>query len=77
MARRPNLAAIDLKNPSKQPPPDADRGRKRASTLRLPPETWHRLRILAAVRNTSQLAIVEEALTQYFARNPLPDGLGL
>jgi hypothetical protein len=46
-----------------------DGGGKRAGTIRLPPEDWRRLRIMAAVRDTSMLEIVHLALTEWFERN--------
>jgi len=41
-------------------------------TIRLPPEDWRRLPIMAAVRGTSMLEIVHQALTAWFERNQLP-----
>lgn len=81
MAKRPNLAAVDLKAGSKPAagnaaPKEHARGRK-AQTLRLPPEYWRKLRIAAAIRDTSQIAIVQQALDQWFERNPLPENLGI
>jgi hypothetical protein len=77
MARRPNLSAVDLKDTGKPAAAkEHARGRK-AQTLRLPPEYWRRLRIAAAVLDTSQIAIVQQALDDWFARNPLPSNLGM
>jgi predicted HicB family RNase H-like nuclease len=78
MARRPNLSAVDLKDTSTQRPAPAEPARtSKAQTLRLPPEYWRRLRIAAAIQDTSQIAIVQKALDDWFARNPLPPGLGV
>jgi hypothetical protein len=84
MAKRPNLAAVDL-TPTKRigrPPklpgsPEPDRGGKKAGTVRLPPEDWRRLRVQAALLDTSQLELVHRALHEWFERNPLPPGVKL
>jgi hypothetical protein len=84
MARRPSRAAVDLTASPKRPvgrprkpadAPEPDRGGKRAGTIRLPPEDWRRLRIMAAVRDTSMLEIVHLALTEWFERNQWPPKL--
>ena len=38
----------------------------------MPPEDWRRPPIMAAVRETSMLEIVHQALTAWFERNQLP-----
>jgi len=76
MARRPNLSAVDLSDTSKPAPTEHAKGRK-AQTLRLPPQYWRKLRIAAAVMETSQVAIAQQALNEWFARHPLPTDLGL
>jgi hypothetical protein len=75
MAKRPNLSSVDLTG-TQRPPTEPARNSK-AQTLRLPPEYWRRLRIAAAIQDTSQIAIVQKALDDWFERNPLPSGLGL
>jgi len=78
MAKRPNLAAVPLKDTSTQRPDTAEPTRNsKAQTLRLPPEYWRRLRIAAAIQDASQVAIVQKALDDWFSRNPLPPGLGV
>ena len=77
MAKRgPNLATVDLKAARPAAPPKEHARGKRASTLRLPPEQWRQLRIAAAIRNTSSQALVQLAVAEWFARNPLPANLG-
>lgn len=65
MARRPNLAALDLKEVGKRPPEERDDG-KAAQTLRLPPEYWRRLRVLAAMRDTTMVGLVQVSLDEFF-----------
>jgi hypothetical protein len=72
---RPNLAAVDLTGPAEAaPPPEAERNSK-AQTLRLPPRYWRYLRIKAALQDTSQVAILQRALDDLMAREPLPPGI--
>jgi predicted HicB family RNase H-like nuclease len=78
MAKRPNLSAVDLKDTSTQRAAPAEPARNsKAQTLRLPPEYWRRLRIAAAIADTSQISIVQKALDDWFKHNPLPSGLDL
>jgi len=75
MAKRPNLAAVDLtRRAGGEPPREHAPGRK-AQTLRLPPEYWRKLRIAAALQDTTQVAIVTQALDAWFLKNPLPAGV--
>jgi len=75
MAKRPNLGTVDpTRRRGGEPPREHAAGRK-AQTLRLPPEYWRRLRIAAALKDTTQVAIVVEALDAWFAKNPLPAGV--
>ena len=67
MARRPNLAAVDLKEDTKQPAQNRDDG-KEAQTLRLPAEYWHRARILAAMRRTTMVGLVQIGLDEVFKK---------
>jgi hypothetical protein len=66
MARRPNLAAVDLKENAK-PAQTRDDG-KEAQTLRLPAEYWHRARILAAMRRTTMVGLVQIGLDEVFKK---------
>jgi hypothetical protein len=66
MARRPNLAAVDLKE-SVRPAQTRDDG-KEAQTLRLPAEYWHRARILAAMRRTTMVGLVQIGLDEVFKK---------
>jgi hypothetical protein len=81
MAKRPNLAvaAGDLTEaePRKRGRPrNAEPGRKgQATTMRLEPETIHRLRIAAAINKTTSQKIIEEAVADWFKRHPLPPGI--
>jgi transposase len=77
MAKRPNLASVDLiDQPRRRPgrPRVENPESRRAQTLRLPDEYWHRLRISAALRKTTGVAIVRQALDDWFQRYPLPPG---
>jgi hypothetical protein len=67
MARRPNLAAVDLK---KEPGKAASKERPgmRAQTLRLPADYWFRLRVLAALRQTTMVELVQQALDEAFKK---------
>jgi hypothetical protein len=66
MARRPNLAAVDLKERAK-PAQTRDDG-KEAQTLRLPAEYWHRARIVAAMRRTTMVGLVQIGLDEVFKK---------
>ena len=46
-----------------------------ATTLRLPPNYLRRLRIMAAVRDTTSVALVTEALDRWFEKNRFPTKL--
>jgi len=48
---------------------------KQATTLRLPPDYLRRLRIAAAIRGTTSVAIIQQAIDGWFERNPLPAGV--
>jgi hypothetical protein len=65
MAKRPNLAAVDLKDSTKEKL-EASRNSV-AQTMRLPPEYWDRVKKAAAAYRTSQLEIVKLALDGWFA----------
>jgi hypothetical protein len=52
-----------------------DKSPVQVSTVKLPADYLHRLRILAAVRGSSTTRLVEQAVEQWFKRNPLPKGL--
>ena len=70
MARRPNLAALDLKDAAKgrpDPAEERDDG-KTAQTMRLPPEYWRRLRVLAAMRDTTMVGLVQVSLDELFKK---------
>jgi hypothetical protein len=67
MARRPNLAAVDLKESAKPAAQTRDDG-KEAQTLRLPAEYWHRARILAAMRRTTMVGLVQIGLDEVFKK---------
>jgi hypothetical protein len=70
MAKRPNLSAVDLKDTSTQRSAPAEPARNsKAQTLRLPPEYWSRVKKAASAFETSQLAIVKQALDQWFDAN--------
>jgi hypothetical protein len=66
MARRPNLAAVDLKDTGK-PADERDDG-KTAQTMRLPSEYWRRLRVLAAMRDTTMVGLVQVSLDELFKK---------
>ena len=67
MARRPNLAAVDLKEDGRRPVVERDDG-KSAQTMRLPPEYWRRLRVLAAMRDTTMVGLVQVSLDELFKK---------
>ena len=68
MARRPNLAAVDLKDTGKPAEPkEHARGRK-AKTLRLPDDYWFRLHVLAALRRTTMVELVQQSLDEMFTK---------
>jgi hypothetical protein len=66
MARRPNLAALDLKDA--KPAQAAKDDGKEAQTLRLPAEYWHRARVLAAMRRTTMVGLVQTGLDEVFKK---------
>jgi hypothetical protein len=66
MARRTSLAAVNLKDTG-QPAPPRDDG-KEAQTLRLPAEYWHRTRVLAAMRRTTMVGLVQIGLDEVFKK---------
>jgi hypothetical protein len=74
---RTSLAVADLTQPKRGPgrPRKATIERKQATTLRLPPDYLHRLRIAAAIRQTTSVALIQLALDEWFRRNPLPSGV--
>jgi hypothetical protein len=63
MARRTSLAAVDLK-PAGKPTETARDDGKEAQTLRLPAEYWQRIRILAAMRRTTMVGLVQIGLDE-------------
>jgi hypothetical protein len=67
MARRTSLAAVDLKAEAKPAEPAKDDG-KEAQTLRLPGEYWHRARVLAAMRRTTMVGLVQAGLDEVFKK---------
>lgn len=77
MAKRPNLAALNLSSRASADQPREHAAGRKAQTLRLPPEYWRKLRIAAALRDTTQVEIVTQALDAWFAKNPLPAGVGV
>ncbi len=66
MARRPNLAAVDLKDAGKPGAEKEHAQGRRAQTLRLPDDYWFRLRVLAAMRRTTMVDLVRQALDDMF-----------
>jgi hypothetical protein len=66
MGRRPNLATVDLKGTGKPGP--KPRPGMRAQTLRLPEDYWFRLRVLAALRRTTMVELVQQALDESFKK---------
>jgi hypothetical protein len=67
MARRTSLAAVDLK-PAAKPAETARDDGKEAQTLRLPGEYWHRARVLAAMRRTTMVGLVQAGLDEVFKK---------
>lgn len=67
MAKRPNLAAVDLKA-GRTPTAEPARN-KRANTFRLPEETSEQLRVTAAILDTDQSAIIAKAVAEWIERN--------
>jgi hypothetical protein len=52
-----------------------DKSPVEVSTVKLPADYLRRLRILAAVRGNSTTRLAEQAVEEWFKRNPLPKGL--
>jgi hypothetical protein len=63
MAQRHNLAIVERGKAAKKPDDD-----KEAQTLRLPAEYWRRARILAAMRGTSMVGMVQIGLDEVFKK---------
>jgi hypothetical protein len=68
MARRTSLAAVDLKAGVTPAVATARDDGKEAQTLRLPGEYWHRTRVLAAMRRTTMVGLVQAGLDEVFRK---------
>jgi hypothetical protein len=69
MARRTSLAAVDLKAGAPAASVAAAReDGKEAQTLRLPGEYWHRAKVLAAMRRTTMVGLVQAGLDEVFRK---------
>jgi hypothetical protein len=76
MAKRPNLAAVDLKNTGKSQP-ERDGDGKKAQTVRLSEEVLEGLRVRAALFKTTQASLVEQYVKEGFERHPVQPYRGL
>jgi hypothetical protein len=68
MARRTSLAAVNLKDTGQPAAATARDDGKEAQTLRLPAEYWHRARVLAAMRRTTMVGLVQLGLDEVFKK---------
>jgi hypothetical protein len=73
--RRTSLATVDLTGNDDTSQGHGPARNSKAQTLRLPPHYWRYLRIKAALQDTSQVAILQQALDELMKREPLPPGI--
>jgi len=72
MARHSDLTTVDLPGGDH---PRRDKAGSKPQTLRLSEKALRGLRIRAAVYNTTQAALADKAILEYFERHPLPSHL--
>jgi hypothetical protein len=73
VAKRASLSTFTAEKPGAEPPAESTQAEgKRGQTLRLSPEAWRQLKLLAVERATTSHALLIEAVNALFQKHGKP-----